>query len=68
MAMTFGIHIGHMGGPLDEMRKLRKFADANGFDPAVATSTATRRSRRGSASGRSCTASPTATPGSTRSR
>src|SRR5688500_12211843 len=22
MAMTFGIHIGHMGGPLDEMRKL----------------------------------------------
>ena len=21
MAMTFGIHIGHMGGPLDEMRK-----------------------------------------------
>jgi len=32
MAMTFGIHIGHMGGPLDEMRKLWKFADANGFD------------------------------------
>ena len=37
MAMTFGIHIGHMGGPLDEMRKLEmrklwKFADANGFD------------------------------------
>ena len=30
--MTFGIHIGHMGGPLDEMRKLWKFADANGFD------------------------------------
>src|SRR5216117_3528975 len=32
MAMTFGIHIGHMGGPLDEMRKLWKFADAHGFD------------------------------------
>ncbi len=32
MAMTYGIHIGHMGGPLDEMRKLWKFADTNGFD------------------------------------
>jgi alkanesulfonate monooxygenase SsuD/methylene tetrahydromethanopterin reductase-like flavin-dependent oxidoreductase (luciferase family) len=32
MAMTFGIHIGHMGGPLDEMRKLWKFADEMGFD------------------------------------
>lgn len=32
MAMTFGIHIGHMGGPLDEMRRLWKFADAMGFD------------------------------------
>lgn len=32
MAMTFGIHIGHMGGPLDEMRKLWRFADAMGFD------------------------------------
>ena len=30
--MKFGIHIGHMGGPLDEMRKLWKFADARGFD------------------------------------
>ena len=30
--MNFGIHIGHMGGPLDEMRKLWKFADAKGFD------------------------------------
>ncbi len=30
--MKFGIHIGHMGGPLAEMRKLWKFADANGFD------------------------------------
>ena len=32
MAMTFGIHIGHMGGPLDEMRKLWVFADTAGFD------------------------------------
>jgi F420-dependent oxidoreductase-like protein len=32
MAMTFGIHIGHMGGPLDEMRRLWQFADAQGFD------------------------------------
>lgn len=24
MAMTFGIHIGHMGGPLAEMRRLWK--------------------------------------------
>ena len=32
MAMTFGIHIGHMGGPWDEMRKLWRFADASGFD------------------------------------
>src|SRR6202795_5203393 len=31
-AMKFGIHIGHMGGPLAEMRKLWKFADAKGFD------------------------------------
>jgi alkanesulfonate monooxygenase SsuD/methylene tetrahydromethanopterin reductase-like flavin-dependent oxidoreductase (luciferase family) len=30
--MRFGIHIGHMGGPLGEMRKLWKFADAKGFD------------------------------------
>jgi alkanesulfonate monooxygenase SsuD/methylene tetrahydromethanopterin reductase-like flavin-dependent oxidoreductase (luciferase family) len=30
--MKFGIHIGHMGGPLAEMRKLWKFADARGFD------------------------------------
>ena len=30
--MNFGIHIGDMGGPLDEMRKLWKFADAQGFD------------------------------------
>ena len=32
MAMTFGIHIGHMGGPIDEMRKLWRFADTMGFD------------------------------------
>src|SRR5436309_2315731 len=32
MTMTFGIHIGHMGGPLDEMRRLWKFADEMGFD------------------------------------
>src|SRR3989442_12388480 len=32
MAMTFGIHIGAMGGPMDEMRKLWKFADEMGFD------------------------------------
>src|SRR5437870_3045897 len=30
--MNFGIHIGHMGGPLAEMRKLWKFAEAKGFD------------------------------------
>lgn len=32
MAMTFGIHIGHMGGPLAEMRRLWTFADDHGFD------------------------------------
>jgi alkanesulfonate monooxygenase SsuD/methylene tetrahydromethanopterin reductase-like flavin-dependent oxidoreductase (luciferase family) len=32
MTMTFGIHVGHMGGPLEEMRRLWQFADANGFD------------------------------------
>ena len=32
MAMSFGIHIGHMGGPLEEMRRLWKFADSAGFD------------------------------------
>src|SRR5215467_1717759 len=30
--MKFGIHIGNMGGPLDEMRKLWKFAETHGFD------------------------------------
>ena len=32
MAMTFGIHVGHLGGPMDEMRKLWRFADGAGFD------------------------------------
>ena len=32
MAMTFGIHVGHMGGPLEEIRRLWQFADAMGFD------------------------------------
>jgi alkanesulfonate monooxygenase SsuD/methylene tetrahydromethanopterin reductase-like flavin-dependent oxidoreductase (luciferase family) len=32
MAMTIGIHVGHMGGPLPEMRRLWQFADARGFD------------------------------------
>ena len=32
MAMTFGIHIGHMAGPFAEMRKLWTFADEMGFD------------------------------------
>ena len=56
--MKFGIHIGHMGGPLGEMRKLWKFADARGFDwfsvsdhfrsrrRAAGRWIATRRSRR----------------------
>src|SRR3989442_11112192 len=30
--MKFGVDIGAMGGPLAEMRKLWKFADAKGFD------------------------------------
>ena len=32
MAMTFGIHVGHMGGPMAEMRRLWRFADEMGFD------------------------------------
>jgi F420-dependent oxidoreductase-like protein len=32
MGMTFGIHIGWLGGPLDEMRRLWRFADERGFD------------------------------------
>jgi alkanesulfonate monooxygenase SsuD/methylene tetrahydromethanopterin reductase-like flavin-dependent oxidoreductase (luciferase family) len=30
--MRFGIHVGHLGGPLDELRKLWRFADEHGFD------------------------------------
>jgi len=30
--MTFGIHVGHLGGPLDELRRLWRFADEAGFD------------------------------------
>ncbi len=32
MAMSFGIHVGHLGGPMSEMRRLWKFADERGFD------------------------------------
>src|SRR5262245_5060793 len=32
MAITFGIHVGHLGGPLDELRRLWRFADSAGFD------------------------------------
>src|SRR5690242_18367849 len=31
MPMNFGIHVGHLGGPLAEMRRLWKFADDRGF-------------------------------------
>ncbi len=30
--MKFGIQVGHLGGPLDELRRLWRFADVNGFD------------------------------------
>lgn len=30
--MKFGIHIGHLAGPLDELRRLWRFADERGFD------------------------------------
>jgi alkanesulfonate monooxygenase SsuD/methylene tetrahydromethanopterin reductase-like flavin-dependent oxidoreductase (luciferase family) len=30
--MRFGIHVGDMAGPLEELRKLWKFADTRGFD------------------------------------
>ena len=30
--MRFGLHIGHLGGPLDELRRLWRFADTHGFD------------------------------------
>ncbi len=29
--MTFGIHVGHVGGPLEDLRRLWKFADERGF-------------------------------------
>lgn len=32
MSMSVGIHIGHLGGPLEEMRRLWKYADEGGFD------------------------------------
>ncbi len=32
MAMTFGVHVGHLGGPLSELRRLWRFADEAGFD------------------------------------
>src|SRR5262245_28778240 len=32
MTITFGIHVGHLGGPLDELRRLWRFADSAGFD------------------------------------
>src|SRR4029078_11698304 len=30
--MKFGIQVGHLGGPLDELRRLLRFADKRGFD------------------------------------
>jgi probable F420-dependent oxidoreductase len=32
MAMSFGIHVGHMAGPMPELRRLWQFADRMGFD------------------------------------
>jgi alkanesulfonate monooxygenase SsuD/methylene tetrahydromethanopterin reductase-like flavin-dependent oxidoreductase (luciferase family) len=32
MSIRFGIHLGHLGSPLDELRRLWHFADAAGFD------------------------------------
>lgn len=32
MGLRFGIHVGHLGGPLDELRRLWRFADRRGFD------------------------------------
>lgn len=29
--MRFGIHVGHLAGPLDELRRLWRFADTHGF-------------------------------------
>jgi hypothetical protein len=30
--MTFGIHVGHVGGPLGELRRLWRLADASGLE------------------------------------
>ena len=30
--VKFGIHVGHLGGPLDELRRLWRFADDRGFE------------------------------------
>jgi alkanesulfonate monooxygenase SsuD/methylene tetrahydromethanopterin reductase-like flavin-dependent oxidoreductase (luciferase family) len=30
--VKFGIHVGHLGGPLEELRRLWRFADERGFD------------------------------------
>src|SRR5215470_10576494 len=32
MGMTFGIHVGHLGGPMAELSRLWRFADERGFD------------------------------------
>ena len=32
MSIQFGVHIGHVGGPLHELRRLWRFADVSGFD------------------------------------
>mgnify|MGYP001612953187 FL=1 len=32
MAMTFGVHVGHLASPLSELRRLWRFADTSGFD------------------------------------
>jgi F420-dependent oxidoreductase-like protein len=32
MAISFGVHVGHLGGPMAELRRLWRYADASGFD------------------------------------
>jgi F420-dependent oxidoreductase-like protein len=32
MKMTFGIHVGHLGGPVGELARLWRFAEERGFD------------------------------------
>jgi alkanesulfonate monooxygenase SsuD/methylene tetrahydromethanopterin reductase-like flavin-dependent oxidoreductase (luciferase family) len=32
MSMAFGIHVGHLGGPMDERRRRWRLADASRFD------------------------------------